>query len=95
MRQAGAATDPAELSCLSHLRELNLDSNKITDLKPIMNLEMLVELSVKGNRLGKLDFSNAKWPHMEKLCVANNDITAVTALEKLDKLHSFDIGLST
>lgn len=86
-------TDAVELSCLSHLRELTLDSNKITDLKPIMNLEMLVELSVKGNRLGKLDMTSAKWPHMEKLCVANNDIAAVSGLEKLEKLHSFDIGM--
>lgn len=85
----------AELACLVHLRELTLDSNKITDLKPIMAIESLVELSVRGNRLGKVDFAAANWRFMEKLSLSNNDIMEIAGLSKLEKLHTLDLGSSS
>jgi len=44
------------LACLVHLRELKADNNKIERLDGIHQLDGLLSLSVRGNRLGVVDF---------------------------------------
>ena len=43
------------------MRDLKLDGNTIKNLEGIMQLDLLVKLSAKGNKIASIDFSKATW----------------------------------
>lgn len=77
-----------------HLRELKADDNKISSLEGILDMDGLIRLSVKSNRLERLDLADAKWTRLEVLELADNTITAVKGLESLSSLRVLNMGKS-
>jgi len=51
----------SELKCLVHLRELNADGNLISSLDGLAGMADLARLSLKGNRLPKVDLTEYQW----------------------------------
>lgn len=50
-----------ELECLHHLRELRADGNVITSLDGLQNMDGLIKLSLQGNCISEVDFSEYEW----------------------------------
>lgn len=84
--------DHAELGCLKHLRELTADHNRISTLSPLLDMESLVKVSVRGNRIDKLDLGLASWSRLENLEIAENGLGEITGLESLTGLVSLNLG---
>jgi Leucine-rich repeat (LRR) protein len=68
---------------LKHLRELKVDGNTLEDLDGIMQLASLVHLSVRNNRLTKLDLRQSHWRQCEGLDLANNCLVSIAGLDAL------------
>lgn len=50
-----------QLACLVHLRELKADNNQIKDLGGLAEIDGLLRLSLKGNRVETLDLAATSW----------------------------------
>ena len=50
-----------ELGCLRHLHELRADGNKITSLDGLQHMNTLVKLSLQGNSIDNVDFTQCSW----------------------------------
>lgn len=50
-----------ELRCLSRLLELRADGNGITDIEGLEGMRCLVKLSLKKNRISRVDFADCEW----------------------------------
>lgn len=50
-----------ELSSLRHVRELRADGNTITSLEGLEELDGLVKLSLKGNKITHVNFEEVRW----------------------------------
>lgn len=81
----------SQLECLRHLRELVIDNNVVKDLGGIMGIDCLVKLSVAGNALEEVDFSNAKWDQLETLDLSRNKIRSIRGLERLKSLTTLKL----
>ncbi|KAL7419517.1 Protein nud1 [Cryptotrichosporon argae] len=81
----------AQLECLKHLRELKADNNAITDLGGIMVMDCLIKLSVSGNKIQRVDLTNAKWDKLESLNLSHNSIASITALSSLTSLSILNL----
>lgn len=51
----------AELRCLSRLIELRADGNGITDIEGLEGMRCLAKLSLKKNRISRVDFADCEW----------------------------------
>jgi Leucine-rich repeat (LRR) protein len=80
------------LSCLRHLRELKLDSNRIVDITPLLEIDSLVKISCCDNRVAELDLRQAQWQRLESLDFAHNNISGIYGTEKLTALTSLSLG---
>lgn len=50
-----------QLSCLRHLREFKADNNSIRELSGLAEIDGLLRLSLRGNKVDSVDFSKTKW----------------------------------
>ena len=82
----------AELSCLRHLRELKADHNRIDDLTGLAELDGLVRLSLKCNRIARLDLGSTKWTRLESLNVSANRIAELSGIDRMASLISLNLG---
>ncbi|KAH9472984.1 hypothetical protein MJO29_000071 [Puccinia striiformis f. sp. tritici] len=80
-----------QLSCLKHLRELKVDDNLIQDLSGLYPVDSLIKLSLKGNRIKKINFELTNWDHLEVLNLDRNQISEVTGLHHLKSVHLLNL----
>lgn len=52
---------PVDLACLTNLEILKVDKNKVDSLGGILEMRKLRELSVRGNKVDKVDLRMAQW----------------------------------
>ena len=76
-----------------HLRELRVDSNLLTSLQGILQLDGLLKVSAKHNQISSLDFTGARLPRLEVIECQQNCISWVEALEELHNLMSLHLGI--
>lgn len=79
------------LSCLSHLRELRLESNSITSIEGINQLPRLVALNLRGNQIQSFDASQTKWKRLLDLDLSHNSLSEVRALATLTSLRILNL----
>lgn len=84
-------TNLEQLCSLKHLRELKLDHNAIDDLSGLHGLDALVKLSVKSNRLKKVDFEHTHWNNLQILNLDRNQICEVTGLHHLKSVYLLNL----
>jgi protein NUD1 len=82
------------LSSLVHLRELRVESNKLTSLDGILQLDGLLKVSAKNNEISGLDFTGSKLGRLEVLACERNCIGWVEGLEELVNLMSLHLGMT-
>ncbi|CAD6582713.1 MAG: hypothetical protein CYPHOPRED_002105 [Cyphobasidiales sp. Tagirdzhanova-0007] len=80
-----------QLSCLKHLRTLHADRCAIDDVEGVSALDGLVHVSLKGNRLSRLELELSKWRRLESLDVSENCISEVTGVETLPALKTLNL----
>lgn len=51
----------SELRCLSRLHDLRADGNRITDIEGLEEMRGLTKLSLKRNKIGRVDFGDYDW----------------------------------
>ena len=81
-----------EFSCLKHLRELCANDNSITSLEGITQLDGLIKVSVRGNKISSLSLDKAKWSRLEVLDVADNRVNWIHGLETLTSVQELTLG---
>jgi len=84
-------TSLEQLSCLKHLRELKVDDNLISDVSGLYSVDSLMKLSMKGNRIKKINFELAHWDHLEVLNLDRNQISEVTGLHHLKSVYLLNL----
>ena len=82
----------AELTCLVHLRELNVDNNQISSIDGLSQLDGLIKISMKNNRLSSIDLSRTKWRRLESLNLSHNQLVNVSSLDCLESCISLNLG---
>ena len=82
----------AELTCLVHLRELNVDNNQISSIDGLSQLDGLIKISMKNNRLSSIDLSRTKWRRLESLNLSHNQLVNVSSLDCLENCISLNLG---
>lgn len=88
----GTVANITEIRGLKHLRELRVDHNRISDLSNIMNMDSLVKLSARDNRIDRLDLSKSKWARMESLELPECGLGDLIGLEHLTNLITLNLG---
>ncbi|KAI9828075.1 MAG: hypothetical protein M1832_003602 [Thelocarpon impressellum] len=78
--------------CLVHLRELKADDNQITSLKGVFEMDGLMALSARRNRLQEVDFETAGLRRLTRLDLKGNRLTAVRGLHALPELESLELS---
>ncbi|KAA1088351.1 hypothetical protein PGT21_003444 [Puccinia graminis f. sp. tritici] len=84
-------TSLEQLSCLKHLRELKVDDNFIEDVSGLYSVDSLIKLSLKGNRIKKINFECAHWDNLEVLNLDRNQISEVTGLHHLRAVYLLNL----
>ncbi|WAQ81644.1 hypothetical protein PtA15_1A986 [Puccinia triticina] len=84
-------TSLEQLSCLKHLRELKVDDNFIEDVSGLYSVDSLIKLSLKGNRIKKINFECTHWDHLEVLNLDRNQISEVTGLHHLRSTYLLNL----
>ncbi|KNZ56409.1 hypothetical protein VP01_240g3 [Puccinia sorghi] len=84
-------TSLEQLSCLKHLRELKVNDNLISDVSGLYSVDSLKKLSMKGNRIKKINFELAHWDHLEVLNLDRNQISEVTGLHHLKSVYLLNL----
>ncbi|KAI9679494.1 MAG: hypothetical protein M1817_005516 [Caeruleum heppii] len=79
------------LSSLVHLRALTADDNEISSLNDLFDMDGLISLRVRGNRLRVLDFAGTSLRLLLKLDVGRNQITDVRNLHCLGVLEQLSL----
>lgn len=82
----------AELTCLVHLRELNVDNNRISSIDGLSQLDGLIKISMKNNRLSSINFGRTKWRRLESLNLSHNQLVDVSSLDCLESCVSLNLG---
>ncbi len=82
--------DISFLSELTNLESLYLQSNKITDLKPLANLTKLKELNINGNEVTDIT-PLADLTNLESLYLQSNKVKSLTAINKLTNLKNLNL----
>ncbi|KAJ7926652.1 hypothetical protein B0H13DRAFT_2561704 [Mycena leptocephala] len=80
-----------QLSCLRHLRELRADGNVITSVEGLEWMDGLVQPSLKGNALQKLELDAFRWRRLEMLNVSGNQLERVSGLAGLQALIALNV----
>lgn len=57
-----------------------------------MRNESLVKISVKGNKIDRLDLTTSNWSKLEYLDLSENGLIKIISLENLNNLKTFDLG---
>ncbi|KAI9601669.1 hypothetical protein H4Q26_001502 [Puccinia striiformis f. sp. tritici PST-130] len=70
---------------------LELDDNLIQDLSGLYPVDSLIKLSLKGNRIKKINFELTNWDHLEVLNLDRNQISEVTGLHHLKSVHLLNL----
>lgn len=69
---------PGGVSKLTKLRELNLNTNRLTNIKSLSTLTTLKNLSLDGNQLTRLTYAEMKsFPKLQKFSVSYNNINQI------------------
>ncbi|KAL5520051.1 hypothetical protein ACEPAG_1711 [Sanghuangporus baumii] len=80
-----------QLKCLSHLRELRADGNKITELDGLEDFDGLLKLSLESNTLHEVHLAKFRWSRLELLNLNNNQIETLTGLDAAPALVSLSL----
>jgi Leucine-rich repeat (LRR) protein len=75
------------LGTLIHLRDLRADDNSIASLHGLFELDGLLKLRLRRNRLKHIDLEGSQFNHLTMLDLSNNYIATVHHLDKLQALE--------
>ncbi|KDQ11108.1 hypothetical protein BOTBODRAFT_35643 [Botryobasidium botryosum FD-172 SS1] len=75
-----------QLACLRHLRELRAEKNAITSVEGLTQLDGLVKVCLKGNRIQEVDFARNAWTRLESLDLSHNGLRSITGISTLTAL---------
>ncbi|KAF2766301.1 hypothetical protein EJ03DRAFT_330267 [Teratosphaeria nubilosa] len=76
------------LSHLIHLREIVADDNQIINLEGVLELDGLLKLRIRRNKLQRLDFDGSQMHRLIELDACENKIAAVKHLDQLPALET-------
>ena len=71
-----------------------MDSNLLTSLEGILQLDGLLKVSAKHNQISSLDFTGSRLNRLEVLECQQNCISYVEGLEELYSLMSLHLGIN-
>ncbi|KAL7267261.1 Protein nud1 [Rhizina undulata] len=74
------------LAGLRHLREIRADDNEIVDLEGVMNMEGLMVLRARRNKLKRVDLAKSSLNRLTELDLRGNEIEKIAGLENLPSL---------
>ncbi|ETN44965.1 uncharacterized protein HMPREF1541_09840 [Cyphellophora europaea CBS 101466] len=77
---------------LIHLRSLIANECAITNINGILEHDALLELQIRGNKLKSVDFGDAQLIDLKQLDLSNNQLQAVTNLQRLAKLRELHVS---
>ncbi|KAF1984752.1 hypothetical protein K402DRAFT_434282 [Aulographum hederae CBS 113979] len=75
-------------ACLIHLRELRANYNRIESLDGIQQLDGLLSLSLKGNKLRKANFDGTRLKRLTHLDLSENQLSDIESIHSLPQLTS-------
>lgn len=73
-----------------YLRQLFLDKNQIVNIENLKQNRHMRVLSIKENKIQRIE--NIDEMHLEELCLAKNEIRAITGLTQLPFLRTLDLS---
>ena len=74
-----------------HAKTIDLSDNHITDLTPLIGLDLLEELNISDNKIGYIDvLSYLK--NLKRVYLSNNDFEDISPLFELEKLEYADLS---
>ncbi|KAH9845020.1 Leucine-rich repeat protein [Teratosphaeria destructans] len=76
------------LSHLIHLREIVADDNQIINLEGVLELDGLLKLRLRRNKLQMLDFDGSQMHRLIELDACENKIAAIKHLDRLPALET-------
>lgn len=79
------------LSGLVHLRELKADKNAVRSIEGVLDLDGLLSLSLRGNKMASVDFKTAALSRLEHVDLSMNPLTSVRGLASLPTLKSLNL----
>ncbi|KIW01291.1 uncharacterized protein PV09_07331 [Verruconis gallopava] len=82
------------LSTLVHLRELRADRCSIRSLEGIEDLDGLLMMSLRGNKLEAVDFEGWQLSRLESLDLGENNLASVKGLHYLSSLEQLRLDLN-
>ncbi|MCR9289046.1 MAG: leucine-rich repeat domain-containing protein [Bacteroidetes bacterium] len=81
---------PIEIKGLSHLQEVNLSNNEITDFSVLQSLKNLTKLNVSGNKISDVTWLS-KLGNLKSLNLSKNHIPNIEELETLSSLTHLNL----
>ncbi|KAL8872547.1 MAG: hypothetical protein Q9174_001839 [Haloplaca sp. 1 TL-2023] len=75
---------------LVHLRELRADDNEIESLEGILEMDGLIKVTLRNNRITKVNFEACNLARLTHLDLAHNALDEVAHLDDLSSLECFD-----
>jgi internalin A len=74
-----------------HAKTIDLSDNHITDLTPLIGLDLLEELNISDNKIGYIDvLSYLK--NLKRVYLSNNSFEDLSPLFELEKLEYADLS---
>lgn len=86
-------TSVTQLSRLSHLSSIDAEYCSITDVAGLSDLDTLVNVNLKGNKIISIAFESTAWERrLESLDLSENSIEMLSGLGSLKRLKAIDLG---
>ena len=76
---------------LTHIREFRADSNNVSSLEGVLELDRLLSLSLRNNKLASANLGHAHFSRLTHLDLSFNGLRRVTGLEFLPSLEQLDL----
>ncbi|KKY14136.1 putative conserved leucine-rich repeat protein [Diplodia seriata] len=89
---AGAPTTLRRLNISNNcLNKLKVDDNEVDSLDGVLELDGLLKLSAKGNKIKRVDFQGAYLERLTELDLSDNEIHSVRSLDTLKSLETLNL----
>ncbi|KAI7168719.1 hypothetical protein KC324_g11517 [Hortaea werneckii] len=79
------------MSNLIHLREIRADDNQISSLEGILELDGLLKVRMRRNKIQQVDFEGCQLQQLTDLDLCGNEITSIAHLPALTALRSLKL----